>query len=117
MFQQMTAQMGGLLGGGTVAVVGGMDMLGFLMDMPRPGVLHFQESALPMPADELVEVCCPIPQVGEADSPRCGDAAEGISMYDELNAAVPFFGGLKWKFLCRLKLSVQTVCVAVPCMC
>jgi hypothetical protein len=25
------------------------------MDMPLPGVLHFQESALPMPADDLVD--------------------------------------------------------------
>ena len=55
MFQQMTAQMGNMLGGESAEVVGGMDMLGFLMDMPLPGVLHFQESALPMPADDLVE--------------------------------------------------------------
>jgi beta-glucosidase len=55
MFQQMTAQMGSVLGGDSAEVVGGMDMMGFLMDMPLPGVLHFQESALPMPADDLVE--------------------------------------------------------------
>ena len=55
MFQQMTAQMSGMLGGESAEVVGGMDMLGFLMDMPLPGVLHFQESALPMPADDMVE--------------------------------------------------------------
>jgi len=30
-------------------------VLGFLMDMPLLGVLHFQESLLPMPADDLVD--------------------------------------------------------------
>jgi len=51
MFQQMTAQLSSLLGG----EVGGMDMLGFMMIMPLLSILHFQESVLPMPADELVD--------------------------------------------------------------
>lgn len=55
MFQQMKAQMGSVLGGDTSAVIGGMDMLGFMMEMPLLGILHFQESLLPMPADDLVD--------------------------------------------------------------
>ncbi len=55
MFQQMTAQMGSVLGGATDAVIGGMDMQGFMMEMPLLGILHFQESLLPMPADDLVD--------------------------------------------------------------
>ena len=55
MFQQMAAQMGSILGGEASNEIGGMDMMGFLMDMPLLGVLHFQESLLPMPADELVD--------------------------------------------------------------
>ena len=34
----------------------GMDMMGFLQDMPLLAILHFQEEALPMGADELVEM-------------------------------------------------------------
>ena len=55
MFQQMAAQMGSLLGGEASNEIGGMDMMGFLMDMPLLGILHFQESMLPMPADDLVD--------------------------------------------------------------
>jgi len=33
----------------------GMDMMGLMMDMPLIKVLFFQESALPVPADELVD--------------------------------------------------------------
>jgi hypothetical protein len=29
-------------------------VMGFMLEMPLLGVLHFQESALPMSADELV---------------------------------------------------------------
>jgi beta-glucosidase len=55
MFQQMAAQMSSILGSDSNELAAGMDLLGFLMDMPLPGVLHFQESALPMPADDLVD--------------------------------------------------------------
>jgi beta-glucosidase len=55
MFQQMAAQMGSVLGGEGSNEIGGMDMMGFLMDMPLLGILHFQESLLPMPADDLVD--------------------------------------------------------------
>jgi len=55
MFQQMIAQMSSILGSDSNELAAGMDLLGFLMDMPLPGVLHFQESALPMPADDLVD--------------------------------------------------------------
>jgi beta-glucosidase len=55
MFQQMAAQMISILGSDCNELAAGMDLLGFLMDMPLPGVLHFQESALPMPADDLVD--------------------------------------------------------------
>ncbi len=55
MFQQMTAQMSNILGSDSNELAAGMDLLGFLMDMPLPGVLHFQESVLPMPADDLVD--------------------------------------------------------------
>ena len=34
----------------------GMDMMGFLLDMPLLAILHFQEEALPMGADEMVEM-------------------------------------------------------------
>jgi beta-glucosidase len=54
-FQQMKARMGAMLGGEQSDVVGGMDMMNFLLDMPLLDVLHFQESALPMPADDLVD--------------------------------------------------------------
>ena len=54
MFQKMMAQMGGVLGGGEGEVIG-MDMMGFMMDIPLLSLLHFQESALPEPADDLVD--------------------------------------------------------------
>ena len=56
MLQQMMAQMGvamGGEGGGDAAI--GMDTQGFLMQTPLLSVLHFQEGALPMPADDLVD--------------------------------------------------------------
>ena len=55
MFEMMRAQMGGVLGDSASDVVDGMSMMDFLMEMPLLGVLHFQESALPMPADDLVD--------------------------------------------------------------
>ena len=56
LYQQMLAGMSAMLGAeesdqGAI----GMDMLGFLMETPLLSILHFQESALPMPADELVD--------------------------------------------------------------
>jgi beta-glucosidase len=55
MFEMMRAQMGQALGDSASDVVGGMAMMDFLMEMPLLGVLHFQESLLPMPADDLVD--------------------------------------------------------------
>jgi len=52
-------QMGSVLGDAASNEIGGMDMLGFLMDMPLLGILHFQESLLPMPADDLWMACWP----------------------------------------------------------
>ncbi|MBN1668291.1 MAG: glycoside hydrolase family 3 C-terminal domain-containing protein [Anaerolineales bacterium] len=54
-YQMMLAQMGAILGesGDDQADIG-MDMQRFLHDMPLRSILHFQESALPMPADEIV---------------------------------------------------------------
>ncbi len=54
-FERMLAQWGMALGDSANEVVGGMAMMDFLMEMPLLGVLHFQESALPMPADDLVD--------------------------------------------------------------
>jgi beta-glucosidase len=56
MFQQMIAQLGATFG--TAAEDSGaigMDMMGFLLETPLLSLLHFQESALPMGADELVD--------------------------------------------------------------
>jgi beta-glucosidase len=56
MFQEMMAQMGAILGGGEgedEAI--GMDMTGFMLEMPLLSILQFQEGALPMPADDLVD--------------------------------------------------------------
>ncbi len=56
LFQQITAQMRAAFGGdegGDGSV--GMDTMGFLMEMPLLGILHFQESALPMPPEDLVD--------------------------------------------------------------
>jgi len=56
LFQQMVAPMqaafgGGQDGGGAI----GMDSTGFLMEMPLLDILHFQENALPMPPEDLVD--------------------------------------------------------------
>lgn len=55
-FQQMVGPVkaafgGGQDGGGAV----GMDSTGFLMDMPLLDILHFQENALPMPPEYMVD--------------------------------------------------------------
>jgi beta-glucosidase len=54
LFQQMAAQMQTAFGGGE-GEGGGMDTMGFLMEMPLLGVLHFQEGSLPMPPEDLVD--------------------------------------------------------------
>ncbi len=55
-FQQMLAQGGGLLSaGGNEDEMIGMDMMGFLLEMPLLAVLHFQDSLLPMPPEEIVD--------------------------------------------------------------
>jgi beta-glucosidase len=54
LFQQMAAQMQTAFGGGE-GEGGGMDTMGFLMEMPLLGVLHFQEGALPMSPEDLVD--------------------------------------------------------------
>jgi beta-glucosidase len=54
LFQQIAAQMQTAFGGGE-GEGGGMDTMGFLMEMPLLDVLHFQEGALPMPPEDLVD--------------------------------------------------------------
>jgi beta-glucosidase len=57
MFQQMMTQMAAAFGGGEGgSETIGMDMMGFMMEMPLPGIFHFQEDQLPMPADDLVDM-------------------------------------------------------------
>jgi beta-glucosidase len=53
-FQQMITQMQATFGGGENETVG-MDTMGFLMEMPLLGVLHFQEKSLPMPPEDMVD--------------------------------------------------------------
>jgi beta-glucosidase len=53
--QQMTAQMQAAFGGGEGSEGVGMDMSGFLMDMPLLGLLEFQEGMLPTSPDEMVD--------------------------------------------------------------
>jgi beta-glucosidase len=62
MFQMMLAQMGAAFGGDNDDT--GMDMTGFLMEMPLLSILQFQEGALPMPANEIVDEL-----LGQAHSP------------------------------------------------
>ena len=56
-FQLMMAQMAQAFGGGDGNDDGaiGMDMTGFIMQMPLASILGFQEALLPMPADVIVE--------------------------------------------------------------
>jgi beta-glucosidase len=54
LFQQMTARMQAAFGGGEGEAIG-MDTMGFLMQMPLLGMLHFQEGALPAPPEEMVD--------------------------------------------------------------
>ena len=57
LFQQMMAQMQATFGGGQGednAI--GMETLGFLMELPLRDIFYFQENALPMPPEDLVDV-------------------------------------------------------------
>ena len=55
MFQQVTSQLATVMGGEASNEMAGMDVSGFLMDMPLMDVLHFEDNLLPMPAEELVD--------------------------------------------------------------
>jgi beta-glucosidase len=61
LYQQMLAGMAAMMGQGEdegeedSAPAIGMDMLGFLKQTPLLSILHFQENALPKPADEIVD--------------------------------------------------------------
>ena len=73
LFQQLMAQMGATFGGSEGGETGsegiGMDMTGFMMGMPLLSILVFQESTLPMPADDMVDAL--LAQV-RGDSPHVG---------------------------------------------
>jgi beta-glucosidase len=53
LFQQMMAQMGQTFGGGENEGIG-MDMMGFIMELPLASLLGFQEAQLPAPAEMIV---------------------------------------------------------------
>jgi beta-glucosidase len=56
MFRQMTAAMGAMLGDSDgTADSGGMDMLGFMMEMPLMGMLQFQANMLPASPEDIVD--------------------------------------------------------------
>jgi beta-glucosidase len=58
LFQKLQEQTSSVFGGDSddeENTMIGMDMMGFLLDMPLLSVLHFQENTLPMPADEMVD--------------------------------------------------------------
>jgi beta-glucosidase len=52
LFQQMMAQMGQTFGGGDEGI--GMDMMGFVMELPLASLLGFQEALLPAPSEVIV---------------------------------------------------------------
>ncbi len=57
-FQQISAQMGQAMGGDTEDEPSdaiGMDMVGFMMDMPLLSVLHFQEGVLSITPEEMLD--------------------------------------------------------------
>ena len=54
-FQMMTAAMGAAFGSGDDSEAIGMDMTGFIMEMPLLSLLLFQEKVLPLPAEDLVD--------------------------------------------------------------
>jgi beta-glucosidase len=56
MFQQLKSQMLAMFGGGDAEGASiGMDTMGFIMEMPLLAVLHFQDSALPVSPEEMVD--------------------------------------------------------------
>jgi len=55
MFQQILAQMGGAMAGEGEENAIGMDMVGFMMDLPLLSALHFQESQLPATPEAIVD--------------------------------------------------------------
>lgn len=55
LFQQFLAPMQAAFDGGEGSEGVGMDAMGFLMEMPLLGLLHFQESMLPAAPEEIVD--------------------------------------------------------------
>ncbi len=56
MFQQLKSRMLAMFGGGDAESASiGMDTMGFMMEMPLLGMLHFQDSALPGSPEEMVD--------------------------------------------------------------
>ncbi len=56
LFQQLKRQMQAVLGEGeTEASAIGMDTLGFMMEMPLLGILHFQDGALPLTPEAMID--------------------------------------------------------------
>ncbi|GAB4425045.1 MAG: glycoside hydrolase family 3 C-terminal domain-containing protein [Anaerolineae bacterium] len=51
--QQLTEQMAGVMGGGEGEAIG-MNMMGFMLDIPLLSTLHFQEQMLPVTPEEQV---------------------------------------------------------------
>jgi beta-glucosidase len=54
LLQQIAAQMGSAMGSEDGSELIGMDLMGFLMEMPLLSVLHFQDSMLPVLPEEMV---------------------------------------------------------------
>jgi beta-glucosidase len=55
-FQEMKAHLSATFGAGESGSENiGMDMMGFMMEMPLLSILHFQESNLSVSADDLVD--------------------------------------------------------------
>jgi len=64
LFQQMVAQMRATFGGGQNGDNSiGMETMGFLMELPLRDIFYFQENALPMPPEDLVDSL--LAQVGQ----------------------------------------------------
>ena len=55
MYQMIKAQTAAMFGGEGESGGIGMDPTGFMMEMPLPSLLQFQEGSLPMPADAIVD--------------------------------------------------------------
>jgi beta-glucosidase len=56
LFQEIMARMGAAMGSDDSEEAAiGMDMAGFMMDLPLLSVLHFQDSLLPQTPEEMVE--------------------------------------------------------------